>query len=140
MAEAPLEWKIKFLKDRMAHPDGGLLFAHGCDETEMRWIKDMQKDGLVEGEWASSGDGQVFHEFRVTEKGKKMIQDYESPKTEIAALKANVETNKKAESANEHEGWDKKPVGKVTLTVVGGVILLIIAAILAHYFPQWFHS
>jgi len=62
---------------------------------------------------------------------------------EVAAeLKAQKEMarKKRAEAAPKDTQWDKKPVGNLTLTVVGGVIVLIIAAILAHYFPQWFHS
>jgi hypothetical protein len=76
---ATLKWKIEFLKGRMARPDSSLLFAHGCDETEMGWIKQMQIDDLIRGDWRSSQDGQVFTNIHVTEKGEKLT---EPPKTD----------------------------------------------------------
>src|ERR1017187_9349542 len=75
---ATLEWKIKFLKDRMANPDASLLFAHGCGETEMGWIKQMQVDSLIRGDWGSAQDGQVFTNIQVAEAGRKLT---EPPKT-----------------------------------------------------------
>ena len=84
--------------------------------------------------------------------GQFTIEDDGSTKSEAAITKIDAEVaaelkvqeemarKKRAEAAPKDTQWDKKPIGNVTLTVIGGVILLIIAAILAHYFPQWFHS
>jgi hypothetical protein len=84
--------------------------------------------------------------------GDFTILDDGSPKSAAAIAKIDAEVaaelkaqkemarKKRAEAAPKDTQWDKKPVGNVTLMVIGGVIVLIIAAILAHYFPHWFHS
>ena len=60
---------------------------------------------------------------------------------EVKRLKEIEEKANKDKFKNNPENrWDKKPFGAVVLTVFGGFILLIIAAILAHYLPKWFHS
>ncbi len=43
---------------------------------------------------------------------------------------------------NDHkdadEKWWKKPIGIVTLSLIGGVLLLVITTAIKRYFPSWF--
>ena len=61
---------------------------------------------------------------------------------EIVRLKKSADEMKRAERARKtaDKNWYEKPVGIITISVIGAVIVLFIAALLAHNWPTWFHS
>ena len=87
--------------------------------------------------------------------GQFTIEDDGSPKSEAEIAKINAEVSaeierlkkmademKRAKRAKNRasKNWYEKPSGILFLTVTGGVIIVIITAILCHYWPTWFHS
>jgi len=87
--------------------------------------------------------------------GQFTIEDDGSPKSEAEIAKIDAEVSaeierlkkmedemKRAEHARKaaSKNWYEKPVGIITISVIGAVIVLFIAALLAHYWPKWFHS
>jgi hypothetical protein len=70
-----------------------------------------------------------------SEQGRQILED-------IQRAKKLAEEAKRAERARNRasKNWYEKPGGIVFLAVTGGVIVVIITAILCHYWPTWFHS
>jgi len=106
MAEPPIRWKIKTLKEIRASPEGSAFLTKG-GEKEYEWFLDMKRDGLVSGDFQKrfsgsevrnqiqeamkqnsvipiiSPEGGItgFFNLHVPEKGKKFIEDYEAKTT-----------------------------------------------------------
>jgi hypothetical protein len=99
MAEAPIKWKIKTLKEIIAAPLGASWIPTPGTQ-DMDWFIDMKKDGYVEGTWGRLVDmeelkssirkatlpglhsgKEVFSDLHVTTKGKQLVEDYEAKTT-----------------------------------------------------------
>ena len=95
MAEAPIKWKIDLLRHIIPAPSTA-RFTPKPDSQEADWFWDMKKDGYVEGDWVTFVDPskmqvnvitfhhegpQGFAHLHVTEKGKKLVYDYDSQHT-----------------------------------------------------------
>ncbi len=92
MAEASIEWKVDTLRAIMSAPLHA-RYAPRPDTEEMAWFLDMKNDGYVDGKWGRevdmanlqlnsfpmipTGGREVFSELHVTEKGKKLVRDYD---------------------------------------------------------------
>lgn len=83
--------------------------------------------------------------------GQFTIDDDGSPKSEAEIAKIDAEVSvelerlkkmademKRAERARNrsHKEWYERPIGLIAI----GVAIFIVGALLAHFFPQWFHS
>jgi hypothetical protein len=51
-----------------------------------------------------------------------------------------MQNEMKRSSEAGSKNWYEKPVGITVLSVIAAVIVIFIGAILAHYWPAWFHS
>ena len=100
MAEAALKWKVQTLREINAAP-AGAQWMPTPGTAEADWFRDMKLDGYVEGTYgrvvedmekhlASVRKGdfakletgpEVFMGLHVTEKGKKLVEDYDAKNT-----------------------------------------------------------
>jgi hypothetical protein len=88
-----------------------------------------------EGQFTIEDDGSPKSEAEITKIDAEVS-------AEIERLKKMADEMKRAERARKaaSKNWYEKPVGIITISVIGAVIVLFIAALLAHYWPTWFHS
>jgi hypothetical protein len=54
MAEAPIHWKVKLLKE-IRDGVGEMSFIPEQGTNDLEWFKDMKRDGLVCGDWGTIG-------------------------------------------------------------------------------------
>lgn len=118
------------------HFPKGFRFSIGNAETFSGLSESDQKKvaKLKEGQCVVIDDG--------SPKSNAVISQIDAEvKAEVARLQNMEEKSKQEKLKNSPKAkWNEKSTGTITLIVIGGVILLIITAILEYFFPQWFHS
>jgi len=94
MAEAPIKWKVATLREFNSARTGGYWIPKP-ETQEEEWFLDIMKDGFIEAKhgYFSESPPKVgmidfyqpppngFYDFHVTEKGKKLIEDYDAKMT-----------------------------------------------------------
>jgi hypothetical protein len=92
-------------------------------------------DRIKGGQFTIIDDGSPKNEAEIAKIDREVAN-------ETQRLKKMADEMKRAERAKNRasKNWYEKPSGILFLTVTGGVIIVIITAILCHYWPTWFHS
>lgn len=77
MAEASIQWKVDALRGIISAPLHS-QWVPSPETQDLDWFIDMKKDGYVDGNLGICEGKQVFTELHVTEKGKRLVRDYEA--------------------------------------------------------------
>jgi hypothetical protein len=130
VAGANRRWRCQF-RYRGSRRESAVaqLFSLGVRATRLDFMSDPQ--------FSKSSKEDLEHLIHSTQPGSPLFTSasYELQKRQSEKMTHEMKRAADA-SKHSHKAWYERPLGLIAI----GVAIFIVTALLAHFFPQWFHS
>jgi hypothetical protein len=142
MPDAPLEWKIAYLKEIQEKFPGVACIEGKTPRQDLIWVQDLESDGYISAKFRMGYRGEskdkvewavpnMIWDIHVLEKGRQLIA-MESKENMAVAM------NEVHGQSLPHKYWYERPFGIVLLAAIAIIFGSIAFGLIVHYLPNIF--